>query len=101
MRAKTMEGREINLKQDTLDTLRMRLRWPMFALGDADYDQSRTVWNGMIDREPAVVVRCLGIADVIACVEFARENELQRLAEVKSRWEPQNVFRVNRNIKPA
>jgi FAD/FMN-containing dehydrogenase len=44
--------------------------------GDVGYDASRTVWNGMIDRKPAVVARCLGIADVMACVQFARENEL-------------------------
>jgi FAD/FMN-containing dehydrogenase len=76
MRAKTTEGREIDLKQDTLDGLKMRLRGPMFAPGDVGYDESRTVWNAMIDRKPAVIARCLGIADVIACVQFARENDL-------------------------
>jgi FAD/FMN-containing dehydrogenase len=76
MRAKTMEGREIDLKQDTLDGLKMRLRGPVVAPGDAGYEESRTVWNAMIDRKPAVVVRCLGIADVIACVQFARDHEL-------------------------
>jgi len=71
-----MEGREIDLKQESLDGLRMRLRGPVFAPGDLGYEESRTVWNAMIDRKPAVVARCLGIADVIACVRFARENEL-------------------------
>jgi hypothetical protein len=76
MKAKTMEGREIDLKQETIDGLKMRLRGPMFTPGDVDYDESRTVWNGMIDKRPAVVVRCLGTADVITCVQFAREHEL-------------------------
>jgi FAD/FMN-containing dehydrogenase len=76
MKAKTMEGREIDLKQETLDGLKMRLRGPVFAPGDAGYDESRTVWNGMIDRKPAVVARCLGTAEVMACVQFAREHEL-------------------------
>jgi FAD/FMN-containing dehydrogenase len=76
MKAKTMEGREIDLKQETLDGLKMRLRGPVFAPGDVGYDESRTVWNAMIDRRPAVVARCLGAADVIACVQFAREHEL-------------------------
>ena len=76
MRAKTMEGREVDLKQEKLDGLKMRLRGPVFVLGDAGYEESRTVWNAMIDRKPAVVARCLGVADVIACVGFARENEL-------------------------
>ena len=76
MKAKTIEGREIDLKQETLDGLKTRLRGPVFVPGDVGYDESRTVWNGMIDRKPAVVARCLGTADVIACVQFAREHEL-------------------------
>jgi len=76
MKAKTMEGREIDLKQETLNGLKMRLRGPMLTPGDVGYDESRTVWNGMIDKRPAVVVRCLGTPDVITCVQFAREHEL-------------------------
>ncbi len=76
MRAKTREGREIDLKPNILDGLRMRLRGPLFAPGDVGYEESRTVWNAMIDRRPALVARCHGIADVIACVQCARENEL-------------------------
>jgi FAD/FMN-containing dehydrogenase len=71
-----MEGREIVLDQDTLDGLKMRLRGPVLVPGDVDYDESRTVWNAMIDRKPALVVRCLGVADVIANVKFAREHNL-------------------------
>jgi len=76
MKAKTMEGRETDLKQDTLDGLKMRLRGPVLVPGDVGYDESRTVWNAMIDRKPAVVARCIGVADVIACVQFAREHKL-------------------------
>jgi len=76
MKAKTTEGREIDLAQETLNGLKIRLWGPMFTPGDVGYDESRTVWNGMIDRRPAVVVRCSGTADVITCVQFAREHEL-------------------------
>lgn len=76
MRAKTLDGREIDLKQDTLDGLKMRLRGPVFLPGDIGYEEYRTVWNAMIDKKPAVVARCLGVADVITCVQFARANEL-------------------------
>ncbi|HEY5545492.1 MAG TPA: FAD-binding oxidoreductase [Gemmatimonadaceae bacterium] len=76
MRAKTLDGREIDLTPDVLAGLKMRLKGPVFALGDPGYEESRTVWNGMIDRKPAVVVRCLGVADVVACVQFARAHEL-------------------------
>jgi FAD/FMN-containing dehydrogenase len=76
MRAKTLDGREFDLKQDTLDALKLRLRGPVFVPGDAGYEESRSVWNAMIDRRPALVARCLGVADVIAGVQFARANEL-------------------------
>jgi FAD/FMN-containing dehydrogenase len=76
MKAKTTEGREIDLKPETSAALKTRLRGPVFTPGDVGYDESRTVWNAMIDRKPAVVARCLGVADVIACVQFARENDL-------------------------
>ncbi|WP_254863483.1 FAD-binding oxidoreductase [Halovivax gelatinilyticus] len=45
--------------------------------GDAEYDDARTVWNGMIDKYPTLIVRCRGTADVIRAVEFARENDLR------------------------
>jgi len=76
LRAKTPEGREIDLKQDTFDALKLRLRGPVFLPGDVGYEESRTVWNAMIDRKPAAVARCLGSADVIACVQFARDNDI-------------------------
>lgn len=76
MRAITTQGREIDLKQDTINNLKTRLRGPVFLPGDAGHEESRTVWNAMIDRKPAVVARCLGSADVIAGVRFARENDL-------------------------
>ncbi|HXH03810.1 MAG TPA: FAD-binding oxidoreductase [Candidatus Competibacteraceae bacterium] len=76
MRAKTLDGHGIDLTQDVLNSWKMRLRGPVLAPGEAGYEEARTVWNSMIDRKPAVVVRCLGSADVIECVRFARENNL-------------------------
>src|SRR5436190_6150879 len=43
---------------------------------DAGYDLARAIFNGMIDRRPAVIARCTGVADVIAAVNFARDNDL-------------------------
>jgi hypothetical protein len=44
--------------------------------GDAAYDEHRSVWNGSIDRAPALIIRCTGVADVIAAVRFARQSGL-------------------------
>lgn len=56
--------------------LRARLRGTLTTPADPAYDQARRVWNGMIDRRPALIARCAGAADVIRAVEFARERGL-------------------------
>ncbi len=43
---------------------------------DIDYDKERKVYNGMIDKHPGMIVQCKNVADVIACVNFARENNI-------------------------
>jgi len=74
VRVTTTDGRQVDLEQGALDGLRTRIRGQVLLPGDAGYEESRTVWNAMIDRRPAFVVRCLGTADVIAGVRFAREH---------------------------
>ena len=43
---------------------------------DAEYDTVRKVYNGMIDKRPAMIVQCADVQDVIACVNFSRENKI-------------------------
>jgi FAD/FMN-containing dehydrogenase len=76
MHLKTLDGGEFQLKPDVVDSLRARLRGIVVRPEDDTYEASRTVWNAMIERRPALVIRCLGVADVIACVAFAREHRL-------------------------
>ncbi len=76
MKARTLDDKEIDLPQAALDTLKVSLKGLIIHPGDPGYEDSRTVWNAMIDRSPALVVRCLGTADVIACVKFVREHRL-------------------------
>jgi FAD/FMN-containing dehydrogenase len=59
-----------------LDELRQKIRGQVIAGGDDTYEASRRVWNGVIDRNPAVVIRCTGNADVIGAIAFARERRL-------------------------
>ncbi|MFC6796843.1 MULTISPECIES: FAD-binding oxidoreductase [unclassified Haladaptatus] len=56
--------------------LKANIRGQVIQPGDDGYDEARTVYNAMIDRRPAVVVRPTGAADVMAAVDFAREHDL-------------------------
>ncbi len=59
-----------------LQQLKKGIRGELVLRSDALYDTTRRVWNRMIDKRPALIARCLGTADVIRCVEFAREHNL-------------------------
>jgi FAD/FMN-containing dehydrogenase len=59
-----------------LNNLKINIHGNLLLPKDEGYDKSRSIWNGMIDRRPALIARCLGVADVVACVNFARENGL-------------------------
>jgi FAD binding domain len=56
--------------------LRTGMRGEVLEAADAAYDDARKIWNGMIDKRPAVIARCAGIRDVIEAVNFARQHEL-------------------------
>ncbi|HVL91276.1 MAG TPA: FAD-dependent oxidoreductase, partial [Actinomycetota bacterium] len=60
----------------TLDELRAAVRGTVIGAGDPGYDEARRVYNGMIDRKPQAVIRCAGTEDVVAAVNYARENGL-------------------------
>src|SRR5689334_12674772 len=59
-----------------VQALSSSLRGSLIVPGDPGYEQARRVYNGMIDRRPAFIARCADVADVIAAVNFARENAL-------------------------
>ena len=74
--ALTTTGADTGLKDDAVEALAGRMRGPLLTPERDGYDVARRVWNGMIDRTPALIGRCAGTADVQACVEFAREHDL-------------------------
>ena len=64
------------IDSNAVDTLAADFLGDLVRPGDATYDDARKVWNGHIDRRPALIARCRGVADVIAAVRFAREHDL-------------------------
>lgn len=64
------------LQKANIDEFKVHFRGDVLLPDEAGYDEVRQIWNAMIDRRPALVVRCLGSGDVIACVQFARANDL-------------------------
>lgn len=60
----------------TIQDFRAALGGTLLTPEDPGYEEARHVWNGMIDRRPALIVRCAGVADVIQAVQFARSEHL-------------------------
>jgi FAD/FMN-containing dehydrogenase len=60
----------------TLEQLSARVRGEIIQRGDTGYEEARKVYNGMIDKRPLLIVRCVDVADVIAAVDYGRENQL-------------------------
>ena len=64
------------LRHGVVTAFREQLSGRLVSPSDARYDKARRVWNGRIDRRPALIAFCANEADVIAAVRFAREHEL-------------------------
>ncbi|MBP7775699.1 MAG: FAD-binding oxidoreductase [Acidobacteria bacterium] len=66
-----LEGRDVDLDDKLVQDLRAALEGALLASGDKGYDEARTIWNGMVDRRPALVARCVSSHDVVKAVGFA------------------------------
>ncbi len=75
MTTSSTTGRQA-LDSSQLDALRTTIRGEVILPGDAAYDEARHVFNAMIDRRPAVIIRCNDVADVISAVNFGRQAKL-------------------------
>lgn len=64
------------IKPSAVLDFKASLRGPLFQPGEAGYDDARKIWNGMIDRRPALIACCSGAADIINSVNFARSQGL-------------------------
>ena len=65
-----------NIQAREIDGLRAGLNGDVLLPGDASYDEARAIWNAMIDKRPAMIVRCSNTDDVVRAVNFARDNGL-------------------------
>lgn len=72
----TTTGGETVLEEAAVEEFKSSLRGELLRPSDDGYHEARTTWNAIIDRRPAIMARCLGVADVLTCVNFAREREL-------------------------
>ena len=80
------------IEAGAVEKLRARFRGALLRPGEEGYDEARRIWNGEIDRRPALIARCAGADDVVEAVRFARERD---------RYDPGNFFRMNANIAPS
>ncbi len=65
------------LSEDVIAALDQHLRGSVILHGDPRYDDARKVWNGMIDKYPAMIAQCYGTADVAASLRFAADHGLR------------------------
>ena len=76
IRGISLGGAEIELEKAAIKELGESMTGPVLLSGHPDYDGARTIWNGMHDKRPALIARCLNAEDVSEAVTFAREREL-------------------------
>jgi FAD/FMN-containing dehydrogenase len=72
----TTTGGDAALEEATVAEFKASLGGQLLLPGEDGYDDARKLWNGMIDKRPALIARCAGAEDVISCVNFARANDL-------------------------
>ena len=60
-----------------VEELRKGFKGKVITPGDREYEESRKIWNGMVDKRPAIIARCAGTQDAVNAVNFARDNGIQ------------------------
>ncbi len=76
LHATTLTGTDMVLQASVVKEFQESLRGQLLQQDDKGYDAARQLWNKMIDRKPALIVRCVGVADVIAAVNFAQRQKI-------------------------
>lgn len=71
-----LDGETVDLAPEALQSFKTAFKGRVLTPEDADYEETRRVWNAMIDRRPGLIARCTGTADVVQAVNFARQHRL-------------------------
>ena len=74
--AVSLDGSEIELTKAAIKELGNSMSGPVMLSGHPQYDSARTIWNGMHDKHPALIARCMNAEDVSNAVSFARDNSV-------------------------
>ncbi|MGD8792904.1 MAG: FAD-binding oxidoreductase [Anaerolineae bacterium] len=69
-------GKGVTLDESQLAEFSQQIRGDLIYADDKAYEEARAIWNGMIDKSPAAILRCAGTADVVKAVKFAGEHDL-------------------------
>jgi FAD/FMN-containing dehydrogenase len=59
-----------------VEELKQKVQGELLAPSHPEYDAARKVWNGMVDKRPVLIARCVEASDVVACIRFARERDV-------------------------
>jgi len=71
------EKTRISISEEATENLKSKMKGQVVLPSDPSYDEVRQIWNAMIDRRPALIVRCAEASDVPHAISFARENGLE------------------------
>jgi len=67
---------DLNLNTKIIEKVKANLRGEALLPSDSGYDKARTIWNAMINHKPGMIIRCAGVSDVVAAVNFARTHNI-------------------------
>lgn len=77
IKALNFQNKLVDISQSELEGLKSQIEGEFITPNDIQYDEARTLWNAMIDKKPAFIVRSLDTLDVVKAVQFANRHQLQ------------------------
>ncbi|MFX1324575.1 MAG: FAD-binding oxidoreductase [Promethearchaeota archaeon] len=77
LKAIDISGHIVNINEEIIEEFKSTLHGKVITEHDEKYNKARKIWNGVIDKKPAIIVYCSGVADVIRAVNFSRVHDLR------------------------